>query len=213
MIICFETEHRKKDGTYKSSLKWAHVEGEDFVNQEIEGPDGEEVVGDRTYEGTPGQAARARLMDALFDSPHSGAQRRMVLEDQEGGDGDEGELPFLPCNMGRAIGCLVNHHIITFFKRRSCNLVPEDQEGGIGGHIIRGGMGGRRGRRGRRGEKGEKEEQEQEQEQKGEQEQEQTHNIEHSENIIDCIAKMKYWNHKDGYCTRDMGEHKVTIDE
>jgi len=76
MIIRFETEHRKKDGTYESSLKWARGEGEDFIDQETKSPDGEEVVGDRTYEGTPGQAARARLMDLLFDSPHSGAQCR-----------------------------------------------------------------------------------------------------------------------------------------
>ncbi|KAG2066392.1 hypothetical protein BDR04DRAFT_1160269, partial [Suillus decipiens] len=76
MIICFEIERCKKDGTYKSSLKWARKEGEEFIVQETEGPDGEEVVGDRTYEGTPGQAAHIRLMDALFDSPHSDAQHR-----------------------------------------------------------------------------------------------------------------------------------------
>lgn len=76
MIIRFETEHRKQDGTYESSLKWARVEGEDFIPQEFEAPDGDEVIGDRTYEGTPGQATRARLMDELFESPHSRAQRR-----------------------------------------------------------------------------------------------------------------------------------------
>jgi hypothetical protein len=75
MIIRFEIEHRKQD-TYESSLKWARKEGEDFIYPEIEGPDGDEVVGDRTYEGTPGQATRAKLMDALFDSPHSDAQCR-----------------------------------------------------------------------------------------------------------------------------------------
>jgi hypothetical protein len=76
MIIRFEIEHRKEDGTYESSLKWARTEGEDFIDQEIEGPDGEEVVGDRTYDGTPGQAARAKLMDELFNSPHSDAHHR-----------------------------------------------------------------------------------------------------------------------------------------
>jgi hypothetical protein len=76
MIIRFETDHRKQDGTYESSLKWARVEGEDFIAQEFEDPDGDEVVGDRNYEGTPGQVTRARLMDELFDSPQSNAQRR-----------------------------------------------------------------------------------------------------------------------------------------
>ncbi|KAG2050512.1 hypothetical protein BDR06DRAFT_960080 [Suillus hirtellus] len=76
MIIRFEIEHRKRDGTYESSLKWAREEGEDCIDQEVEYPDGEEVVGDRTYEGTPGQAARLRLMDSLFDSPHSNAHHR-----------------------------------------------------------------------------------------------------------------------------------------
>jgi len=71
MIIHFKIKHHKQDRTYKSSLKWAHKEGEDFIYPEFEGPDGDEVVGDRTYEGTPGQAACAKLMDALFDSPHS----------------------------------------------------------------------------------------------------------------------------------------------
>jgi hypothetical protein len=76
MIIRFETDHHKQDGTYKNSLKWARVEGEDFIPEEYEAPDGDEVVGDRTYDGTPGQATRARLMDELFDSPQSNAQRR-----------------------------------------------------------------------------------------------------------------------------------------
>jgi hypothetical protein len=62
---------------YASSLKWAHVEGEDFIHQkEFEAPDGDEVIGDRTYEDTPGQATRARLIDELFDSPYFRAQRR-----------------------------------------------------------------------------------------------------------------------------------------
>ncbi|KAG2745057.1 hypothetical protein P692DRAFT_20742656, partial [Suillus brevipes Sb2] len=76
MIIHFETNHHKQDGTYKNSLKWARVEGEDFIPEEYEAPDGDEVVGNRTYDGTPGQATRARLMDELFDSPQSNAQRR-----------------------------------------------------------------------------------------------------------------------------------------
>jgi hypothetical protein len=45
------------------------------VHHEDEGPDGDEVVGNRSYEGTTGQAYRARLMDQLFDSPHSEAHR------------------------------------------------------------------------------------------------------------------------------------------
>ncbi|KAG1728035.1 uncharacterized protein EDB91DRAFT_1253620 [Suillus paluster] len=76
MIIRFKIHHQKQDGTYKSSLNWAHDEGEDFFVQEPEGLDGDEVVGDRTYEGTPGQGARAKLMDMLFDSPYSNAQCR-----------------------------------------------------------------------------------------------------------------------------------------
>lgn len=46
------------------------------MRREFEEADGDEVIGDRSYEGTPGQACRARLMDQLFDSPHSEAQRR-----------------------------------------------------------------------------------------------------------------------------------------
>jgi hypothetical protein len=76
MIIHFESQHRKQDGGYVGSLQWAHEEGEAFMPQGFEDPDGDEVVGDRSYEGTPGQAARAKLMDELFDSPHSRAQRR-----------------------------------------------------------------------------------------------------------------------------------------
>jgi hypothetical protein len=76
MIIRFETQRRKQDGTYASTLKWARKEGQDFIPQDVEGPDGNDVVGDRSYEGTPGQITRAKLMDQLFDSPQSSAQRR-----------------------------------------------------------------------------------------------------------------------------------------
>lgn len=70
MIIRFE-EIRKK-----STLVWAVREGRNTICHEDEGPDGDEVVGDRSYEGTPGQAHRARLMDLLFDSPHSEAHHQ-----------------------------------------------------------------------------------------------------------------------------------------
>jgi hypothetical protein len=70
MIIHFEENHNK------STLVWAIREGRNTVHHEDEGPDGDEVVGDRSYEGTTGQAYRARLMDQLFDSPHSEAHRR-----------------------------------------------------------------------------------------------------------------------------------------
>lgn len=39
MIIRFETQRRKQDGTYASTLKWARKEGQDFIPQDIEGPD------------------------------------------------------------------------------------------------------------------------------------------------------------------------------
>jgi len=39
-------------------------------------PEGNEVVGDRSYAGTQGQTCRARLMNQLFDSPDSDAQHR-----------------------------------------------------------------------------------------------------------------------------------------
>lgn len=70
MIIKFE-EKRKK-----STVRWAIREGRHTLRNEPEGPDGDEVVGDTSYEGTPGQACRARLMDQLFDSPYSDAQHR-----------------------------------------------------------------------------------------------------------------------------------------
>lgn len=76
MIIRFETRRRKQDKDYDESLEWARKEGEGFIRQETEGPEGNEIVGDRSYEGTPGQATRARLMDELFDSPRSRAHRR-----------------------------------------------------------------------------------------------------------------------------------------
>ena len=70
MIIRFEA-NRNQD-----SQAWAHQEGIAFMPHQIEDADGNEVVGDRSYAGTPGQAYRMRLMDQLFDSPSSGAQRR-----------------------------------------------------------------------------------------------------------------------------------------
>jgi hypothetical protein len=76
MIIRFESRRRKQDGEYEGSLEWAREEGEAFMPQGFEDPDDDEIVDDRSYEGTPGQAARARLMDELFDSSHSRAQRR-----------------------------------------------------------------------------------------------------------------------------------------
>ena len=76
MIIRFENHHRKQDGEYEGSLEWAHVEGEAFMSHESEDPDGDESVGDRSYEGTLGQATHLRLMGKLFDSPHSRAQYR-----------------------------------------------------------------------------------------------------------------------------------------
>lgn len=47
-----------------------------MVVEEFEAPDGNQVVGDRLYEGTPGQACCAKLMDLLYDSPASTAQHR-----------------------------------------------------------------------------------------------------------------------------------------
>ncbi|KAG2155371.1 uncharacterized protein EDB93DRAFT_1047827, partial [Suillus bovinus] len=62
MIIKFEEKCNK------STIRWAIQEGHHTLREEYEGPDGDEVVGDRSYEGTPSQAYRARLMDQLFDS-------------------------------------------------------------------------------------------------------------------------------------------------
>ncbi|KAG2346325.1 hypothetical protein BDR05DRAFT_858502, partial [Suillus weaverae] len=66
MIIHFKTHHCKQDGTYESTLKWARQEGQDFIPQDVEGPDGNDVVCDRSYEGTPGQITCAKLMDQLL---------------------------------------------------------------------------------------------------------------------------------------------------
>jgi len=55
-------------------MDWALDEERGFTQAEEE--EGDEVVGDNSYEGTPGQARRAHLMDQLFDSPYSTAQRR-----------------------------------------------------------------------------------------------------------------------------------------
>jgi hypothetical protein len=70
MIIRFEANHNQ------DSQAWAQQEGNTFIPHQFEDADGNEVVGDRSYAGTPGQACRAALMNQLFDSPSSGAQRR-----------------------------------------------------------------------------------------------------------------------------------------
>jgi hypothetical protein len=76
MIIRFEAHHRQQNPKFRRSQRWAEREAREFAAQEREDPDGDEVVGDRSYEGTPGQASRLRRMDQLFDSPHSRAQHR-----------------------------------------------------------------------------------------------------------------------------------------
>ena len=68
MIIRFENNHNA------NTMDWALDEERGFTQAEEE--EGDEVVGDNSYEGTPGQARRAHLMDQLFDSPYSTAQRR-----------------------------------------------------------------------------------------------------------------------------------------
>ncbi|KAG2356791.1 hypothetical protein BDR07DRAFT_1299525, partial [Suillus spraguei] len=75
MIIRFEAHHRKQNPQFSCSQRWAEREARKFAAQEIEEPDGDEVVGDRLYEGTPGQAC-LRMMDQLFDSPYSRAEYR-----------------------------------------------------------------------------------------------------------------------------------------
>jgi hypothetical protein len=70
MIIRFEANHSKDSQT------WAYQEGIAFIAPEIEEQEGDDVVGDRSYAGTQGQACRARLMDQLFESPYSNAQHR-----------------------------------------------------------------------------------------------------------------------------------------
>ena len=74
MIIRFEEQRSWNEAT--GTVEWARHEGRGIIDEEIEAADGDEVVGDRLYEGTPGQAHRARLMDLLFNSPTSGAQHR-----------------------------------------------------------------------------------------------------------------------------------------
>jgi len=71
MIIRFEDAHGE------NSHSWAYQEGVASMPREPVGdPEGNEVVGDRSYAGTQGQTCRARLMDQLFDSPDSDAQHR-----------------------------------------------------------------------------------------------------------------------------------------
>jgi hypothetical protein len=60
MIIRFEANHRD------ATTDWAIQEGQNAIHEENEGPDGDEVVGDMSYEGTPGQIYREGLMDKLF---------------------------------------------------------------------------------------------------------------------------------------------------
>jgi hypothetical protein len=75
MIIRFEEHRGLKEK--KGSVDWARQEATNPTHTgEAEGPDGNEQIGDRLYEGTPGHACRERLMDDLFDSPYSDAQRR-----------------------------------------------------------------------------------------------------------------------------------------
>lgn len=75
MIIRFEEEHALTED--QGSVKWSCQEARNFMSQEAaEGPDDNDQVGDRLYEGTPGHARHERLMDLLFDSPHSKAQHR-----------------------------------------------------------------------------------------------------------------------------------------
>jgi hypothetical protein len=70
MIIRFENNRNA------NTMDWALDEERGFTAQQAEGEDGDEVVGDNSYEGTTGQARRAHLMDQLFDSPYSTAERR-----------------------------------------------------------------------------------------------------------------------------------------
>ncbi|KAG2155173.1 uncharacterized protein EDB93DRAFT_1101766 [Suillus bovinus] len=74
MIIQFEEQRGLKED--KGTMDWAHEEGNNIPIGEGEGPDGNEQIGDRLYEGTPGHALCERLIDELFDSSHSRAQRR-----------------------------------------------------------------------------------------------------------------------------------------
>jgi len=75
MIIWFEENQglTETNGT----VTWAHQEDNNPIHgAEDEGPDGDEQVGDRLYEGTPGHACHERLKDLLLDSPHSRAVHR-----------------------------------------------------------------------------------------------------------------------------------------
>ena len=75
MIIRFE-ENRALTET-SGTLRWACQEDNGpLPGAENDGPDGNEQVGDRSYEGTPGHTHRERLKNLLFDSPYSRAQRR-----------------------------------------------------------------------------------------------------------------------------------------
>jgi hypothetical protein len=67
MIIRLEANHNQ------DSQAWAQKEGNTPMSHQFEDADGNEVVGDRSYAGTPGQACRATLMNQLFDSLSSGA--------------------------------------------------------------------------------------------------------------------------------------------
>jgi hypothetical protein len=71
MIIRFEGIH----GASANTMDWAIEEGRELTSQQAE-EEGDEVVGDNSYEGTPGQARRAHLMDQLLNSPYSNVQHR-----------------------------------------------------------------------------------------------------------------------------------------
>jgi len=70
MIIRFEAHHSK------DSQRWAYQEGQAFMAPEIEDQEGDDAVGDTSFAGTQGQECHIRLMNQLFDSPYSNAQRR-----------------------------------------------------------------------------------------------------------------------------------------
>jgi hypothetical protein len=70
MIIRFETNRNA------NTMDWALDEGRDLTAEQAEEEEGDEVVGDNSYEGTAGQAHREHLMNQLFDGPHSTVQRR-----------------------------------------------------------------------------------------------------------------------------------------
>jgi hypothetical protein len=76
MIIRFEGHYRKENAKFPRSQRWAEREVREFAAQEFEDPDGDEVVGDKSYKGTPGQAFHLRMMDQLFDSPYTTAEDR-----------------------------------------------------------------------------------------------------------------------------------------